>query len=153
MEGNIFRSERSNIIRNQPYLYYDKHKSSEEQFLGVKRYSYINKFCPQEDDYNIHVYRCYLCVFGYGLMETNIKIPFNFVNKYYFYIDYLYYRRVINELSFIILINRRHLIEVFYLDIRNFKIISSINEDDDKYKKDNYKTIRVESNLVHDYNK
>ncbi|MBX6361923.1 MAG: hypothetical protein IRZ03_17830 [Acidobacterium ailaaui] len=144
----IFRLKRNGVINHKTDFSYDVSKEYIEQLLELRRYGYINQNTPQSDSINLHIYYSFLYMYETGNLETTINMPFNHTNGYYLYIDYLYYSRAINELNFIILINKKYLINIDEFKVSDEDIFSDIKEGDTRYNKDTYKLISVESSFA-----
>lgn len=155
MKPIIFKLQKNNIIQYETCFKSAEKKLYEKQFLELTKYGYINYgSLSYDDDDFLHIYYSYLQKTpSKGDFAVIINLPFDYSNKYYIYLDHLYYKKVINELNFVIFINKGFLIEINTLRMRKFETILSIKKDDDRYKKDNYKTIRVETNIEFKYNK
>ncbi|MBX6361920.1 MAG: hypothetical protein IRZ03_17815 [Acidobacterium ailaaui] len=142
------------MIGHNACFSFDKHVPYYEQKLKLKRTGYITLFQDRDDNFYLHVYYSCLSVYDTaGYAEITINMPFNYANEYYFYIDYLYYRRVVNELNSVIFINGRYLINLFYFGKKREPDSYYIKEGDPRYNKDTHKLFLVETAFVYDYEK
>ncbi|MBX6361922.1 MAG: hypothetical protein IRZ03_17825 [Acidobacterium ailaaui] len=137
----IYRLSQSDIDENYNVFNYDENKPIYKQWLELSSLRYFERGSPQFVYRGLHIYRANIFKFIAGERKILISIPFNFVNRHYLYIDYLYYSSVINELNFIIFINKKYLIDLDYIGIKDSATVLSIKDNDPRYNKNTYKAI------------
>lgn len=142
----IFRLKNDDIYKHHSCFNFDKYDTYayEEQWSELSRSGYINWPNIVPSRYFLHIYRAFLKKNTVNRdIEIIINIIFNHANKYYFYIDYLYYNKVVNISNFIVFINRRYLVDIKDLGLSEYDIPFSLNENDPRYNKDTHKAIET----------
>lgn len=150
----IFRLEKDNIDKYLIFFNCDNYNTSYEEWLELIKSRYIDDRSTKYDNNYLHIYRTFMYNHDYTSKSIDINMPFNFTNKNYFYIDYLYYRRVINELNRIIFINKRYLIDITNMGLRSYVNLQEMRKIDDPiYNKDTYKAFHAVIEIKYNDNK
>lgn len=144
MASIIFRLQRNDIIEQKTTFHYYKDESYQEQLIELLRCGYIDDSSPDiYNDDRLDIYRASSFLTWLKDEEITIIIPFNYANKYYLYINYVYYNRVINDLNYVIIINKRYAIDLDGMRIRTYSEYSPRSGGVPKYNSGNTRSIKV----------
>ncbi|MBX6362136.1 MAG: hypothetical protein IRZ03_18940 [Acidobacterium ailaaui] len=154
MEKIIFRLEDNNIRAYKSYFKYNIEKPYTDQRMELYKSGYIFDSEPSNEHAKLHTY--YATIENKLIEKTkmiNINIPFNSANRYDLYIDYLYYRKVLNNYNFVLSINKKYLIDLWKMGISRPDIILNTKNKDLNKNEYTHKSIYVKCSLFYKNNK